>query len=147
MAHEIRRVEYFYTTVEDRPGAGYRILSFLAGAGVDLLALTAIPVGPNRTQLTLFPERPAELQRLVSSGLHLDGPHHALLIRGADVLGALSDIHEQLAESDVNVYAASGVTGGGGSFGYIVYVRPGDIDAALRAVGAQQQTPHKMETR
>jgi hypothetical protein len=146
MAHEIRRVEYFYTTVEDRPGAGYRILTLLAGAGVDLLALTAIPVGPNRTQLTLFPERPAELQRLAGSGLNLDGPHPALLIRGADVLGALSDIHEHLAEAGVNVYAASGVTGGGGSFGYIVYVRPGDVDAALNALGAAQRQPHTMET-
>jgi hypothetical protein len=146
MAHEIRRVEYFYTTVEDRPGAGYRILTLLAGAGVDLLALTAIPVGPNRTQLTLFPERPAELQRLAGSGLNLDGPHPALLIRGADVLGALSDIHEHLAEAGVNVYAASGVTGGGGSFGYIVYVRPGDVDAALNALGAAQRQPHAMET-
>jgi predicted amino acid-binding ACT domain protein len=146
MAHEIRRVEYFYTTVEDRPGAGYRILTLLAGAGVDLLALTAIPVGPNRTQLTLFPERPAELQRLAGSGLNLDGPHPALLIRGADVLGALSDIHEHLAEAGVNVYAASGVTGGGGTFGYIVYVRPGDVDAALNALGAAQRQPHTMGT-
>jgi predicted amino acid-binding ACT domain protein len=146
VAHEIRRVEYFYTTVEDRPGAGYRILTLLAGAGVDLLALTAIPVGPNRTQLTLFPERPAELQRLAGSGLNLDGPHPALLIRGADVLGALSDIHEHLAEAGVNVYAASGVTGGGGTFGYIVYVRPGDVDAALNALGAAQRQPHTMGT-
>jgi hypothetical protein len=136
MSHEIRRVEYFYTSVADQPGAAYGILSLLADAGINLLAVTAVPVGPNRTQLTLFPEKPSELQRLERSGLELDGPHPALLIRGDDVLGALSGIHEQLADAGVNVYAASGVTGGGGSFGYIVYVRPEDFDLAGRTLGA-----------
>jgi hypothetical protein len=136
MSHEIRRVEYFYTSVADQPGAAYGILSLLADAGINLLAVTAVPVGPNRTQLTLFPEKPSELQRLESSGLELDGPHPALLIRGDDVLGALSGIHEKLADAGVNVYAASGVTGGGGSFGYIVYVRPEDFDLAGRTLGA-----------
>jgi hypothetical protein len=138
MAFEIRSVDYFYTTVEDRPGAGYRLLSLLAEAGVDLLALNAVPVGPNRTQLALFPERPAELQRLQHDGMQLDGPHSALLVRGEDVLGALSSIHEQLAEAGVNVYAASGVTGGDRRFGYIIYVRPGDVDAAVRALGGER---------
>jgi hypothetical protein len=136
MSHEIRRVEYFYTSVADQPGAAYGILSLLADAGINLLAVTAVPVGPNRTQLTLFPEKPSELQRLERSGLELDGPHPALLIRGDDVLGALSGIHEKLADAGVNVYAASGVTGGGGSFGYIVYVRPEDFDLAGRTLGA-----------
>lgn len=138
MGLDIRSVDYFYTTVEDRPGAGYRLLSLLAEAGVDLLALTAVPVGPGRTQLALFPERPAELQRLQRGGLRLDGPHPALLIRGEDALGALSAIHEQLAEAGINVYAANGVTGGAGRFGYIVYVRPVDVDAAVRALGGEQ---------
>jgi hypothetical protein len=137
MANEIRRVDYFYTAVEDQPGAAYRILSLLREAGVDLFALTAVPVGPNRTQLALFPEKPAELQRLATSGLTLDGPHPALLVRGDDVLGALSGIHERLAEADVNVYAATGVTGGAGTFGYIIYLRPADIDIALQALGAR----------
>jgi predicted amino acid-binding ACT domain protein len=138
MTREVRRIDYFYTTVEDRPGAGYRILAMLAEAGVELLAFTAVPVGPNRTQLALFPEQPAQLQRLGASGLSLDGPHPALLVRGEDVLGAVSEVHEQLAEAGVNVYAATGVTGGGGRFGYIIYVRPTDIDAALEAVGGRQ---------
>jgi hypothetical protein len=136
MAHDITRVEYFYTSVEDQPGASFRILSLLADAGVNLLALTTVPTGPNRAQLALFPERPAELQRLARSGLQLDGPHAALLVRGDDVLGALSGIHERLAEAGVNVYAATGVTGGEGRFGYIIYVRPADLDTAARTLGA-----------
>ena len=55
MAFQIRKVDYFYTAIEDRPGEAYKMLSQLAGLGISLLAMTAVPVGPMRTQLTLFP--------------------------------------------------------------------------------------------
>ena len=61
MAHTIRRVEYFHATVVDQPGEAYKVLSALAGLGVDLLAFTTVPVGPDRTQLTLFPADPAKM--------------------------------------------------------------------------------------
>lgn len=44
MALNIRRVEYFYTSVEDQPGKAYKLLSQLADIGVNLLAFTAILV-------------------------------------------------------------------------------------------------------
>jgi hypothetical protein len=34
----------------------------------------------------------------------------------------------------VNVYAASGIADGHGSFGYVVYVRPEDFDRAAGAL-------------
>jgi hypothetical protein len=46
MAQKIRRAEYFHVTVRDRPGEGYHVLSELAEQGVQLLAFSAIPVGP-----------------------------------------------------------------------------------------------------
>ena len=46
MAARIRKVNYFYASVRDQPGEGYRLLTRLAGAGVNLLAFTATPVGP-----------------------------------------------------------------------------------------------------
>jgi hypothetical protein len=57
MALRIRPVEYFYMNVKDEPGAAYRILSQLSGLGVNLLAFTAVPTGPSRAQLALFPAR------------------------------------------------------------------------------------------
>ena len=45
MAYRIRRVEYYYTTVEDQPGEAYKLLSRLASLGVNLLAFTAV-LGP-----------------------------------------------------------------------------------------------------
>ena len=136
MAHRIRRVEYFHVTVPDRPGEAFRFLSALAEAGLDLLAFTAIPVGLFQTQLTIFPSDPARLQTEGSRlGLRLDGPHGALLVQGRDAPGALVGVHERLYDAGVNVYAANAVTGSGGEYGYVIYVRPEDMAQAAEALG------------
>ena len=136
MAYTIRRAEYFHATVVDQPGEAYSLLSWLADLGVNLLAFTAVPVGPEHTQLTLFPE---DTQRLThaagAAGMDLVGPHPAFLVSGDDELGALAGLHATLFEADVNVYASSGVADGMGSFGYLMYLRPGDIETASRALG------------
>jgi hypothetical protein len=136
MAFRIRRVEYYYTSVKDEPGAAYRILSQLAGLGVNLLAFTAVPIGPTRAQLALFPENDGKLTAAArQAGLELDGPHRALLAQGDDELGALAGVHERLFQAGVDVYASSGVTDGRGSFGYVVYVREDQFERAAEALG------------
>ena len=118
MAVEIRRVAYFYTTVPDRPGEAYRLMADLAALQVDLLAFTAVPVGPFRTQLALFPADETLLRKAADkSGLQLDGPHWALLVQGDDEIGVLAPIHERLYLANVNVYAASAVSDGRGGTG------------------------------
>jgi hypothetical protein len=118
MAFKIRRADYFYTAIQNQPGEGYKLLSQLADLGVNLLAFTEVPVGPTRTQLTLFPND--------------NGPHPALLVNGDDELGALAEIREKLYDADVNVYASTGVTDGEGSYGYVMYVKGDEIDRAAR---------------
>ena len=136
MAYAIRRVDYFNTTVRDRPGEAYKLLAELADLGLNLVAFTAIPVGPTHTRLTLFPEDTGRLSYGADrAGLVLEGPHSAFLVQGDDELGALSRIHEMLYRANVNVYASSGVTDGEGTFGYLIYVRPDDYDRAETALG------------
>lgn len=135
MAYKIRKVEYFYCSVVDQPGEAYKLLSQLEQGGINLLAFTAIPVGPDRTQLTLFPEVASKLiTEAKRSGFNLDGPHPAILVQGDDELGALADIHQILYQAKVNVYASNGVTDSNGSFGYLLYVRPEDYDKASAAL-------------
>lgn len=135
MAYRIRRVEYFHATVVDQPGEAYKVLSALAGLGVNLLAFTAVPVGPDRTQLTVFPEDPgkmrAEAQR---AGMVLDGPHGALLVQGDDELGALAVVHERIYRANVNVYASTAIADGSGTYGHLIYVRPEDFERAAKAL-------------
>ncbi len=136
MAMSIRRAEYFYTTVRDEPGEAYKLLSRLAELRIDLLAFTAIPVGPMHTQLTLFPEDALRLRsEAEKTGLVLDGPHPAFLVQDDDELGALAGIHVKLYEARINVYASTGVTDGRGCFGYVLYIRPEDYESAVTALG------------
>lgn len=131
MPFTIQRVEYYFTTVKDQPGEAYKILNMLAGMGVNQLAFSAIPVGPNTTQLAIFPEDPAKFTSEARlAGMILDGPHHALLVQGDDELGLLAGIHQRLYEADINVYASSGVTDGRGSYGYLIYVKEEDFERA-----------------
>ena len=136
MPDVIRRVDYFTATIKDRPGEGYKLLAQLAELGLNLVAFTAIPMGPSSTQLTLFPE---DSGRMVSAaqraGMRLDGPHPAFLVQGDDKLGALAEIHQALFGADVNIYASSGVTDGRGTFGYLLYVRPEEYERAAAALG------------
>jgi hypothetical protein len=136
MAFRIRRVDYFYTTVQDRPGEAYNLLSQLAELGLNMVAFTAVPVGPTQTQLTLFPEETLKMESVAQrTGLRLDGPHSALLVQDDDELGALAEVHQKLLPGNVNVYAANGVTDGRGSFGYLIYIRPEEYERAAQILG------------
>lgn len=136
MACTIRRVDYFHTTVRDQPGEAYKILTTLEELGINLLAFTAVPIGSDVTQLTIFPEDAhLLLHQAKDAGILLEGPHRALLVQGDDELGALAQIHRKLYEANINVSASSGVTDGRGSFGYVIYVRSEDFDRAAEIVG------------
>ena len=136
MAFQVRRIDYFSATVKDEPGEAYKLLATLANLGVNLLAFTAVPIGPLHTQLTIFPADSARLSNEAKKGrLVLDGPHPALLVQGDDELGALAELHMKLMTAKVNVYAATGVADGRGSFGYVIYVRPEQYNLALGALG------------
>ncbi len=112
------------------------MLSQLAGVGVNLLAFTAIPVGPMHMQLTIFPEDvPKMANESKMAGLVLDGPHPALLVQGDDRLGAIAEIHASLPRAEVDVYASSGVNDGRGGFGYVLYVKPDEYERAVAALG------------
>lgn len=136
MAYRVRRVGYYYLAIDDEPGAGYRVLSELAQLGVNMLAFTGVPMGPQRIQLTVFPDDDAKFKTAVrQSQLKSDGPHPAILVQGDDELGALASVHERLHDARVNVYASHGVTDGKGTFGYVLYVRPDKYDRAVEALG------------
>ncbi len=136
MAYTVRRIDYCHLTIQDSPGAAHEVLSQLADLSVNLVAVTAIPFWPARTQLTVFPEDTAKLQRAAKrSNISLDGPHPALLVQGDDEIGALARIHEKLFTANVHVVASTGVADGKGSYGYIIYIRADEYELAAEALG------------
>lgn len=138
MKARIRSVPYYYARIEGDPDQAYTWLEELASAKVDLLAFSALPYGPNHVEVTLFPVDRRELERsALARGVALVGPYHAFLIQGDDRLGALAEIHKDLRDTGVKVYASTGVTDGQGRFGYIVYVRELDFEAAERVLDVE----------
>ncbi len=132
MACTIRRADYYYLSIPVDPAEGATVLHTLAERGINLMAFSAVPIGPRRTQYAIFPEEGAKLvDEARSLGMKVDGPHPALLVRGDDELGALAGIHRRLAQADVAVYASNGVTDGHGRFGYVLYVQPEAVDRAV----------------
>ena len=90
MSANIYSVDYYYTTVEDKPGQGCRFLKMLASEEVNLIAFNAFPVGRDRTQLVIYPLNATWLGDVArQEGLRLVGPHHAFIVHGDDELGAL----------------------------------------------------------
>jgi hypothetical protein len=136
MKHKIRRVDYFYVSVKDEPGQSLEVLTQMADQGVNMLAFAAIPTGLHTTQLTLFPEDSLQLQSVAKrSGMTLIGPQGAFLVQGSDEIGALVGVHEMLYRAQVNIYSSTCVTDGHCCYGYIIYVRPEDYEAAAKALG------------
>jgi hypothetical protein len=136
MAETVRKVEYFYATVSDKPGEGRRLLEHLSEKGVNLVAFTAFPIGGDQAQLDFFPENPEQLQKAAAdAGITLVGPKKAFLIQGEDRVGALHENHLKLSNAGINVHAANGVCNGSGRFGYVLWVKPVDYEAAARALG------------
>ena len=133
MAYTARKLDYYYTTLTVRADEAYELLENLAKLGVNFLALTLVPIGPDSTQLTLFPED-ASLMKAVAkqAGLVITGPHCAILVQGDDQAGALASIHKQLRQEDIEVFSSTAITDGTGKYGCILYLRPEDADRAVR---------------
>ena len=47
---------------------------------------------------------------------------------------ALAEIQKKLIDAGVSIYASSGITDGNGHFGYVIYFKEGDSEAAAHAL-------------
>ena len=132
MALDILQVEYYNITVEDQITNASKLLSTIAGAGVDFHAFKAIPVKPNRTQFTLFAKDSSKMtDGAKKSGLELDGPYFALLIKGDEKSGALADIYKKISQAGIQVDEACGIADINAGYGVILYLKQEDCGKAM----------------
>ena len=132
MALDILQVEYYNITVEDQITNASKLLSTIAGAGVDFHAFKAIPVKPNKTQFTLFAKDSSKMtDGAKKSGLELDGPYFALLIKGDEKSGALADIYKKLSRAGIQVDEACGIADINAGYGVILYLKQEDCGKAM----------------
>ena len=133
----VRRVDYWYATVPDQPGAGNVVLQKLAAAKVNLIAYLAFPVAGGKSQIDLIPvDGPALTKAAQAGGIALSARKTALLVQGSDRVGALGDHVAKLAAKGVNAVAGAAVATAGGGYGFVLWVKPVDLDKATAALSA-----------
>jgi hypothetical protein len=135
VAENTRQVEYYYATVPDEPGTALKVLSQLQQAGVNLAACLAFPSEKGRSQIDLVPENAGALKEAAGkAGIKLTGPRKAFLVQGDDRVGAVADVIRRLAEAKINITATAASAAGGGRYGMILWVAPGDYAKAAKAL-------------
>lgn len=137
MADSVRKVQYGYVMVPNRPGQGAKVLAALQKGGVDLQAYSGFP-GKKGAQIDLVTRNMAGLKRVAKkNGWKLSKVKKGFLVQGADRLGAVHRNLAKLAARKVNIVAADAVAAGQGRYGMILWVRPKDYARAARALGAR----------
>lgn len=136
MGDEIRRIDYYYVTVPDKPGEGSRILTALRQAGVNLLGVSAFPYGARRSQLDLIPADSAAFTKAAKAGgLKLSKKKSGFLIQGEDRPGAIAEITGKLAQANINVTSVQAFCAGSGRYGGMLWVMPADLRKAAKILG------------
>ena len=137
MASVVKRIEYYYTVVSDRAGAGAKVLNALKAARVNLLAFTGFPSGAGRAQLDFVPSNQRAFQAAArKAGIKLVGPKIAFLIQGQDRVGVIADIANKLAKAHINVTAVDAVAVGRRRYGAILWVKSRNVGRAAKVLGA-----------
>ena len=134
MAHNVRKVDYFYVMISDKPGEGAKILADLATEGVNLLAFSGFPSG-RKAQLDLIPEDSAALKRAAKKlKLTLSPRKTGSLLQGEDRIGAMTETLNALANAKINITAMDAISSGDGRFASLFWVKTAK---AAKVIGAQ----------
>lgn len=135
MELEILHVEYYNITVEGQIANATELLSTIVGAGVDFHAFKAIPVASDRTQFTFFAKDSSKMtEGAKKSGLKLEGPYSAILIKGDEKAGALAEIYKKLSQAGIQVNEACGIADINAGYGVLLYLKQEDCDKAMRVL-------------
>ncbi|MCU0972972.1 MAG: hypothetical protein MUF80_03280 [Burkholderiales bacterium] len=135
MADNIQKVTYFVCNRPNKPGEGAHLLKQLKDAGVNLYAFHGFPSG-RRAQIDLVPEDATLFKKVARKlGLEIEETKTGFLVRGKDRVGAIVEMLETLAASDVNITAIDAVAAGAGRFGAIFWVRSQDVTRTAKLLG------------
>ncbi|MGH8582653.1 MAG: hypothetical protein ACREWG_07650 [Gammaproteobacteria bacterium] len=138
MALVVQKVDYCYVNVPSRSGHGFRILSAVGEAGINLHAFTGFPVKRGVAQLDLVTDDTRGLAKLAKAKeWKLSKVKSGFLVHGDDSIGAALPPMEKLAKAKINVTAIDAVSAGNGRFGMILWVNPKDYRRAAKALGAK----------
>jgi hypothetical protein len=71
MADRVKKVDYCYISVPNRPGQGARLLGAIKDSGVTLLAYSGFPAKAGKAQLDLVAEKLAPLRKIAAKRINV----------------------------------------------------------------------------
>lgn len=138
MADRVKKVNYVYVTVPNRPGHGAKVLGELRDSGVNLLAYSGFPAKRGKAQLDLIPEDMGALRRVArKKGWRLSTVKKGFVVQGKDEVGAVHRHVDRLAKNKINIIAADAVAAGKRRYGMILWVKPKDYNRAAKLLRAK----------
>lgn len=138
MADSIRRTDYFYVMVNDKPGQAARMVEALAADGVGLLAFSGFPQGKRKSQIVFVPEDAKAFKRSAKKmGIKISKTRTGFLLQGEDRVGALNRVLSKLAAAKINMTAIDAVAAGSGRYGAILWVKQKNVKKAAKVLGAK----------
>ncbi len=137
MADRVKKVNYCYMKVPNRPGNGERVLSEIRDSGINLLAYSGFPIGKGKAQLDFVPDDLVALKRLAKQkGWRLSTTKKGFLVTGSDRLGAAHRHIKKLSDAKINITAADAIAAGKKRYGMIIWVKPNQYARASRLLRA-----------
>jgi hypothetical protein len=135
MADTVRTAQYFKMKIPNKAGKGASALASLHKAKVNLLAFSGFPL-KQRAQLDFVPSDPAAFKTAARRAkLKVRGPKTCFLVEGDDRPGTGARLMSKLADARINVTSLQAVSAGAGRYGAILWVKPGDVKKAAKALG------------
>lgn len=137
MANSIKRMNYFYVMVGNKPGQGAKIVKGLYDNGVNLIAFSGFPTGKG-AQVVFVPDDSKVFRRAARKlKLKTSKAQTAFIVSGDDRAGAVAKLLGKLADKRINVTAVDAVAAGKGRFGAILWVKQKNVKKAAKALGAK----------
>jgi prephenate dehydratase len=130
-----KRVTYFKTKVEDKPGA---LLALTKDLKAKNLMLTGLK-GFGQTgagEVLVIAKNPEKLRNTWKNASILVEEGTAFFISGTDKTGALIPGLEAIANAGINITAIDAIAVGG-RFGSLLFVAPADVDKTVQALGVK----------
>lgn len=132
---QARKVAYFKTRLENKPGALLALLKDLQEKKLGLVALKGMAHGDSG-EILVVAKNPEKLAEAWKAAGILAEEGSAFFLGGSDETGALVGSLDALAKAGINVAATEAIAAGT-SFGTILWVAPEDLDKTAQALGAK----------
>ncbi len=131
-----KRVTYFKTMLDDKPGTGLAYAESLKKKKINLSALWAYGTQTGQTEVYCIPKDPDKFRDYAKAEGMTTWEGTGFLVKGTDKTGALIKSLSALAEAGINVNAIHAIATGG-NYGAFVRVPDVDIERAAEALKAK----------